>query len=276
MNSQFPMSFGPEDANNNAKKAKSNVVPLSRPQDSMLAVSSAAKNSRAQSRFDYAVSQFADATDGFRNSRVGPGRWLLRGFLITVLGSLWLAIGTGRLSSDSPDVEKIREMMSMSSTASEGDSHSEAAQNSAVSDSNRTEPSANQAAMTTVQTPMPQLVEPEKAQGGTATSNASADRSETSSATAPAAANAANVTLASNTVAPVPVAENVVADDDLLKAVKILARQQAQLNEMEGHLGMLLTNTEDPKQAAKQLADLEARHMEAVAKLKQLRSKIRQ
>jgi hypothetical protein len=170
-------------------------------------------------------------------------------------------------------------MMSMSSTASEGDSQPEAAQNSAVTDSNRTEPSANQAAMTTVQTPMPQLVEPEKAQGGTANSNASSDRSETSSATAPAAATAAtaaNVTLSSNTVAPVPVAENVVADDDLLKAVKILARQQAQLNEMEGHLGMLLTNTEDPKQAAKQLADLEARHMEAVAKLKKLRSKIRQ
>ena len=85
MNSEFPMTFGPEESNKNPKTAKSNVVPLSRPQDSMLAMSSSAKGKRAQTRLDYAMSQFAEASEGFRSSRVGPGRWLLRGFLLSTL-----------------------------------------------------------------------------------------------------------------------------------------------------------------------------------------------
>lgn len=273
MNSQFPMSFGPDEIRNNDKNIKSNVVPLSLPQNSILAGSSRATSKNAKSRFDYAMSQFVEATDNFRSSRVGPGRWLMRGFLLTILGSLWFAIGTGRLTSDSPEVETIRTILSLSDST-KATSKSTSDEPALQSQMGSNESSQSTVTNDLVQASPTQGLAQEQAQtspvNAVASANVVAAKPELSSASDSSTANS------SSKVAPVPAAENSVADSDLFKAAKILSRQQLQLNEMEGHLGLLLTSSEDPGKAEKHLADLESRHLEAAAKLKQLRSKIRQ
>lgn len=115
MSSEFPMTFASEVASDpKNKKKRSNVIPLSQPQNSMIASAHTSSGRFSKMQNDYNMSQFDDGARFESSRKTSPARMVLRGFLLTVLAAVLFAVGTGRLTSDSPEVEKVRSLLSLS------------------------------------------------------------------------------------------------------------------------------------------------------------------
>ena len=231
MNSEFPMTFASEVASEVKNKKKSNVIPLSQPQQSMAASLHKSSGSSSKAKNDYAMSEFDDGAR-FENSRkTSNARMLVRGFLLTVFAGLLVAVAAGRLTSDSPEVETVRSLLSLSKPTEQA---------AAVNES-----SPSQAAE--VQNEMQSASAPTQS-GEVAQSNAVAQTQiqqpvqEIPAAQASAAEQAKPLTVAKSAVAPIPAPESKVAVEEL----------------------------------EKELNEIEALHNQAAAKIKQLRSKLRQ
>lgn len=262
MNSEFPMSFAEE--LNSKSKTKSNVVSLSRPQDSHLNSSNRNLSRRETASADFPMSQFDDSVQIENKRGRSSGRWLLRGFLLTVLFGLWIAIGTGRLHSDSPEVEKIRDLLSLSSSSESEELSSEAKPSEAPGVQN-----AESIAQPTGGIDVPTSTE----------INKNSEVIKPIETPEPSAASSSVVpsTVPSTQQVPAAVgASNAASDEDLKTMGRLLLQQQRQLSELEEQMTSLLTRLGHSALAQQRLSELEAQHLQAAQKLKEKRTQARQ
>jgi hypothetical protein len=63
---------------------------------------------KKSSQSEYPMSEFAEEQEESFSQGVSRARVFLRGTLITILASLWVAIGTGHLSSETPLIKNLR------------------------------------------------------------------------------------------------------------------------------------------------------------------------
>lgn len=231
MKSEFPMTFASEVASEVKNKKKSNVIPLSQPHQSMAASANKSSGSASKAQNDYAMSEFDDGARFDNSRKTSPARLLARGFLLTVLAGLLIAVGTGRLTSDSPEVETVRSLLSLSKPTEQAAVVDESSAMQTVEVQNQL-----QSAAATVQSG-------EVAQTD-AVSQAQIQQPvrEIPAAQANSLEQSKQMTAAKTTVAPVPAPESKVAVEEL----------------------------------EKELIEIEALHNQAAAKIKQLRSKLRQ
>lgn len=288
MNSEFPMSFIEEQPTQKKSKPKlkSNVVALSRPQDSILhsSVDSEAQHNRNPQ--DYALSQFDDSASSGGYQSASRGRLFARGALLTVFTGLWVAIGTGYLHSESPAIAKIRahlpaQLSSMTETSAETLSQSDKAQSAAQPSELSNEVNA---AISASSMPVTQ-----NAATSSSTVDVSASSSVASSAstvnTPAAVTNSASVvtstdsqSVVKNPVSPIPEeqGEPAMSEYDIRKTLKMLRQQQQQLLDFQDHMSKLIAGMDQNAVLDQELKDLEEQHLQAAKMLKERRAKLRQ
>lgn len=209
MNSEFPMTFASEVASEVKNKKKSNVIPLSQPQQSVAASMHKSSGSSSKAKNDYAMSEFDDGAR-FENSRkTSPARMVVRGFLLAVLAGLLFAVGTGRLTSDSPEVEKVRSLLSLSEPSQQAASVAESSAAQGVDGENQMQSAAvpvqSAASAQSESIAQPQIRQPEQSP---------------SAAEAKPAEQVSQMSASKSSVASVPAPENEFAPEDIEKELR--------------------------------------------------------
>lgn len=300
MNSEFPMTFQDDSQSNKAKSKKSNIIPLSKSGD----VHSGKFSSGAQNN-DFPLSQFGDEEAYITERKTSAKRYFVRGFLLTVLAGLWIAVGTGNLHSESDEIEAIRSMIHATDNSDSGQSSdlyssnantSGSAANANTAQAHSGIPSESPASANGTSAPPPSSVA-----ANPAASAGTSQQAQTSAAveqpkipidipqtlpqqlaykTAQAQQPESNPVKseASEKVSPVaaPADEIEFSDSDVKKTARFLRQQQKQMLEMEEHLTSMIARSGNSELAGRQLMELEEQHRQAAAKLKERRTKLRQ
>lgn len=295
MNSEFPMTFQDDSQAGKSKSRKSNIIPLSRISD----VGSEVSSSRTQ-KDDFPLSQFGEEEHVTPAGKKSPMRYLVRGFLLTVLAGLWIAIGTGRLTSDSDEIEAIRSLisgvesnessetapgeLSEAQTASLNGNNLQEQSHSAVQASNATAPVTGDAAEgKSPSLPSQNAQQPQE--NGQVKANLDLPQTLPQQLAYQTAQTAQSETTVKDTSAavagkvppvPAPAEDLNMSDSDVKKTARFLKQQQKQLLEMEEHLTSMIARFGESELADQQLKELEEQHRQAAAKLKERRAKLRQ
>ncbi len=272
------------------------LVPLSQAYESVRD-----KSNKQDSVHDYPQSQFGEEQGDSVQRKTSGFRWFVRGFLLTVLAGLWVAIGTGQLTSDSDEVEAIRALISSSektpvqdslpsqssvdnsslsnpSAELQQNSAAEAAQNSGsqmpVEGANSEQMNASQSAAMNNKT---ETLAPTQASNAQLQANAQTQAASNQVATGNQSASAVS-SQKTEKVPPVPAAndELSMSDSDVKKTSKFLKQQQKQMFEMEEHLTSMIARMGDSELAERHLQELEAQYLQAAKKLRDQRAKLRQ
>lgn len=236
------------------------LVPLSQAYESVRD-----KSNKQDSVHDYPQSQFGEEQGDSVQRKSSGFRWFVRGFLLTVLAGLWVAIGTGQLTSDSYEVEAIRALISSS-------------EKTPVQDSQPSQSSVDNSSLSNPPPELQQNSAAEAAQNSASQMPVEGANSEQMNASQSAAMNNETEALAPTQVPPVPAAndELSMSDSDVKKTSKFLKQQQKQMFEMEEHLTSMIARMGDSELAERHLQELEAQYLQAAKKLRDQRAKLRQ
>ncbi len=280
MTSEFPMTFqdDAQTAKSKSNPKKSNIIPMSRvtglKDDS---------TSSASGTNEFPMSQFGDAEHLAPARRASAMRYFVRGFLLTILAGLWVAIGTGQLNSESDEVEAIRAMIP-------GLERNDSAEliPSVQMDSRNPETNANRSQMqgqlaegaeqAKVPLDLPQTLPQQLAYQTPQAPQAPQAQSAPETSASRNVAVKEGAPVLSEKVPPVPAAQDEIemSENDVKKTARFLKQQQKQLLEMEDHLTSMIARLGDSELAEQQLKELEEQHRQAAAKLKERRAKLRQ
>jgi len=301
MNSEFPMSFQDDSKTSKSSKSKSSfsklsLVPLSQAYESVRD-----KSNKQDSMHDYPQSQFGEEQSDSVQRKTSGLRWFVRGFLLTILAGLWVAIGTGHLTSDSDEVEAIRALISSSektpvqdplpsqasndtrslTNASAGLQQNLTAEGAQPSDSQMPSEVANGSQMNGSQpAAMNRMNEGQAAAQGPSTQVQANSQTQTPSTQGSSGVPSASALSSSKMekVPPVPAADDElsISDSDVKKTSKFLKQQQKQMFEMEEHLTSMIAHMGDSELAERHLQELEAQYLQAAKKLRDQRTKLRQ